>query len=70
MKKTWWICISATVIVALLPVSWQMILKDSTDESRYEIFLIYLISVGGVWGEGRIAEGSTFANFQQKSSAT
>ncbi|KAM6475926.1 uncharacterized protein PHA67_007888 isoform 1-T2 [Liasis olivaceus] len=36
MKKTWWICVCGVVIAALLPISWQMILKDSTDESRWQ----------------------------------
>ncbi|XP_070790538.1 pro-glucagon-like [Pituophis catenifer annectens] len=38
MKKTCWICICGMIIAALLPVSWQMILKDSTDESSAHSF--------------------------------
>ncbi|XP_070592890.1 exendin-3-like [Erythrolamprus reginae] len=36
MEKTRRICIYGMIIAALLPVSWQMILKDSTDESRWQ----------------------------------
>lgn len=53
MKKTCWICICGMIIAALLPVSWQMILKDSRDESRYEeTFNIFDLS-WGCMGRGK-----------------
>lgn len=34
MEAARWLCVCGLVIAALLPVGWQMVLKDSTDESR------------------------------------
>ncbi|XP_053149464.1 exendin-3-like [Hemicordylus capensis] len=38
MKNTWWLCVFGVLIAALLPVSWQMVLKDSTNESRWQSY--------------------------------
>ncbi|KAF7240312.1 Exendin-3, partial [Varanus komodoensis] len=38
MQDTRWLCICGLIIAALLPVSWQMILKDSTNESRWQSY--------------------------------
>ncbi|XP_054859751.1 exendin-3-like [Eublepharis macularius] len=39
MKKTWWLCVCGLVIAILLPVSQQMVLKDSSnDESRWKSY--------------------------------
>nr|XP_056705234.1 exendin-3-like [Euleptes europaea] len=38
MKNTWWLCVCGLCIAILLPVSWQMVLKDSTNESRWKSY--------------------------------
>uniref|UniRef100_A0A670KER3 Glucagon / GIP / secretin / VIP family domain-containing protein n=1 Tax=Podarcis muralis TaxID=64176 RepID=A0A670KER3_PODMU len=35
MKNTQWLYLCGLVVAAFLPVSWQMVLKDSTDESSF-----------------------------------
>ncbi|XP_062979488.1 exendin-3-like [Elgaria multicarinata webbii] len=38
MKNTQWLGVCGLVFAALLPVSWQMVLKDATDESRWQSY--------------------------------
>nr|XP_028576911.1 exendin-3-like [Podarcis muralis] len=38
MKNTQWLYLCGLVVAAFLPVSWQMVLKDSTDESRWQSY--------------------------------
>nr|XP_020640270.1 exendin-3-like [Pogona vitticeps]XP_020640271.1 exendin-3-like [Pogona vitticeps] len=38
MEATHWLCICGLIMAALLPVGWQMVLKDSTNESRWQSY--------------------------------
>ncbi|XP_060108973.1 exendin-3-like isoform X2 [Heteronotia binoei] len=38
MKNTWWLCVCGLLTAILLPISWQMVLKDSTNESRWKSY--------------------------------